>query len=143
MKIPHNNISTDIQQIVKSSKFPQHSQKIINLIEDVMNEIKQNLENPYELHGSNRPSRDSFGTNLPKGQRDETMLRNLLISTLYRAWELGHGVKPTINNKGYPATPFVIFVEEFFSILGIGKIEEHLEEFQSFRVDTLKKINVN
>ena len=48
-----------------------------------------------------------------------------------------------INNKGYPATKFVVFAEQIFALLGIGKIEDHLEEFQSFRAQSLAQINVN
>ncbi len=80
---------------------------------------------------------------MPKGQRDETILRNLLISELFRSWQLAFNQAPVINNKGYPATKFVVFVEQIFALLGIGKIEDHLEEFQSFRAKSLAQLEAN
>jgi hypothetical protein len=109
----------------------------------VFQQIQDNLKNPYYLHKGSRPTRDGFGTDLPKGQRDETMLRNLLIAELFRSWQLAFNQTPVINNKGYPATKFVVFAEQIFALLGIGKIEDHLEEFQSFRAQSLAQINVN
>jgi hypothetical protein len=73
-----------------------------------------------------------LGTDLPKGQRDETMLRNLLAAELFRSWQLTFNQTPEINNKGYPATKFVVFAEQIFDLLDIGKIEDHLEEVPVF-----------
>ena len=95
------------------------------------------------MHKESRPTRDGFGTDLPKGQRDETMLRNLLIAELFHSWELAFDEAPVINNKGYPATRFVVFAEQIFYLLGIGKNEDHLEEFQSFRAKSLAQIDAN
>ena len=67
------------------------------------------------------------------GHPDEAGLRNIVFSTLFRAWMLGKGAYPTINNKNHPASSFVIFAEPILRGLGIGKIEDHLEEFRSFR----------
>ena len=106
-------------------------------------QIEDNLKNPYHLHKGSRPTRDGFGTDIPKGQRDETMLRNLLIAELFRSWYLAFDEVPAINNTGYPATKFVVFAEQIFYLLGIGKIEDHLEEFQSFRAKSLAHFDVN
>lgn len=67
------------------------------------------------------------------GHPEESELRNILFSALFRAWMLGKGVHPTINNKNHPASPFIVFAEPILCGLGIGKIEDHLEEFRSFR----------
>jgi hypothetical protein len=100
-----------------------------------------NRRHPYYLHSKHkgsRPNRHNFGTDLPKGQRDESMLRHFLIAELFRAWVGEFGTLPVINNKGYNSTQFVIFAHEIFGILGIGKTEDHLEKFQSFRANSLK-----
>ena len=135
-------ISQQVAKEVRAAKFSQHSQLITNILIGAIRQIDNNLQDPYHLHKGTRPTRNGFGTDLPKGQRDETMLRNLLISALFRGWELGHGVVPVINNKGYPATPFVIFAERIFVIVGVGKVEDHLEEFQSFRAQSLTNFHV-
>ena len=106
-------------------------------------QIEENLKHPYFLHKGSRPTRDGFGADLPKGQRDETMLRNLLIAELFRSWYLAFNEVPSINNKDDQVTRFVVFAEEIFYLLGIGKIIDHLEEFQSFRAKSLAHFDVN
>jgi hypothetical protein len=142
MKKPTNETYQQLQKVVLDLRFPQNTQKIQIILEAAFKQIADNLENPYHLHKGARPTKDSFGAPLPNGQRDETMLRNYLIAELFRSWILAHEEVPVINNKRYPATRFVIFAEQIFHILGIGKIEDHLEEFQSFRAKSLKKSGI-
>ncbi len=141
MKKPTKEIYQQLQQVVFNARFPRNTQKIQMILEAAFKQIAENLENPYHLHKGTRPTKDGFGAALPNGQRDETMLRNYLIAELFRSWIWAHEEVPVINNKDYPATPFVIFAEQIFYILGIGKIEGHLEEFQSFRANSLKNWN--
>ena len=137
MKSPTVQTYTLLSKVVAGARFPQNTAKIQSILSAAFQQIEDNLKNPYHLHKGSRPTRDGFGTDLPKGQRDETMLRNLLIAELFRSWYLAFDEVPAINNKGYPATKFVVFVEQIFYLLGIGKIEDHLEEFQSFRAKGL------
>jgi len=143
MKCPTPETYVQLGDVVAGARFPQHTAKIQANLEAVFKQIEENLKHPYFLHKGSRPTRDGFGTDLPKGQRDETMLRNLLISELFRSWQLTFNQTPVINNKGYPATKFVVFAEQIFALLGIGKIEDHLEEFQSFRAKSLAYFDVN
>ena len=142
MKCPTPETYVQLGKVVAGARFPQHTAKIQTNLEAVFRQIENNLKRPYFLHKGSRPTRDGFGTDLPKGQRDETMLRNLLISELFRSWQYAFNETPVINNKGYPATKFVVFAEQIFALLGIGKIEDHLEEFQSFRVKSLAQFQV-
>ena len=136
MKSPSPETFTQLSTVVAGARFPKNTAKIQDLLKAAFQQITHNLQNPYFLHQGTRPTRAGFGTDLPKGQRDETMLRNLLIAELFRAWQLAFGQAPVINNKGYPATKFVVFAEEIFGLLGFGKTEDHLEEFQSFRAQS-------
>ncbi len=68
-----------------------------------------------------------------KGRPDEGMLRALLISGLFRAWMEAFQEYPKINNKNYPLSPFVRFAMKIMEREGLGKIEDHLEEFRSYR----------
>ena len=68
-----------------------------------------------------------------RGRQDEALLRAYVFSALFRAWMMGFDEYPKINNKGYEASPFVIFAETVLQRLGIGNIEDHLEEFRSYR----------
>ncbi len=143
MKSPSPETYLQLDKVVASVRFPQNTAKIQSILSAALAQIEENLKNPYFLHKGSRPTRVGFGTDLPKGQRDETMLRNLLISELFRSWRFAYDETPVINNKGYPATKFVVFAEQIFALLGMGKIEDHLEEFQSFRAKSLAQIDVN
>ncbi|MDH6504826.1 MULTISPECIES: hypothetical protein [Polynucleobacter] len=143
MKSPTAQTYTQLSKAVAGARFPQNTAKIETILSAAFQQIEENLKRPYFLHKGSRPTRDGFGTDLPKGQRDETMLRNLLIAELFRSWHLAFEEVPAINNKDYPATKFVAFAEQIFYLLGIGKIEDHLEEFQSFRAKSLAYFDVN
>ena len=143
MKSPTPETYTQLSKVVAAARFPQNTAKIQSILSAAFAQIEVNLKNPYFLHKGSRPTRDGFGADLPKGQRDETMLRNLLIAELFRSWQMAFNQTPVINNKDYPATKFVVFAEQIFYLLGIGKIEDHLEEFQSFRAKSLAHFDVN
>ena len=143
MKTPTAQTYTQLSKVVAGARFPQNTATIKSILSAAFEQIEDNLKEPYYLHQGSRPTRDGFGTDLPKGQRDETMLRNLLIAELFRSWRLAFNQTPVINNKDYPATKFVVLAEQIFYLLGIGKIEDHLEEFQSFRAKSLAHFDVN
>jgi hypothetical protein len=143
MKSPTPETYTQLSKVVAGARFPQNTAKIEAILSAAFQQIEENLKHPYFLHKGSRPIRDGFGTDLPKGQRDETMLRNLLAAELFRSWQLAFNQTPVINNKGYPATKFVVFAEQIFGLLDNGKIEDHLEEFQSFRAKSLAYFDVN
>jgi hypothetical protein len=143
MKSPTPETYTQLSKVVAGARFPQNSTKIQSILSAVFQQIEDNLKNPYYLHKGSRPTRDGFGTDLPKGQRDETMLRNFLIAELFRSWYLAFNEVPSINNKDGQVTRFVVFAEKIFYLLGIGKIIDHLEEFQSFRAKSLTHFDAN
>lgn len=68
-----------------------------------------------------------------KGRPSEELPRTLLIAGLFRAWLVAFQKYPKINNKNYPLSPFVRFATAILMREGIGKIEDHLEEFRAYR----------
>jgi hypothetical protein len=74
-----------------------------------------------------------------RGRQDDFLLRAYVFSALFRAWMIGFDEYPRVNNKGGSATQFVIFADFILHRLGIGKVEDHLEEFRSYR----KKLLLN
>ncbi|QWE27500.1 hypothetical protein [Polynucleobacter sp. AP-Ainpum-60-G11] len=86
-------------------------------------------------HKSSFPRPGNLLVRLPlaRGRQDETLLRAYIFSALFRAWMIGFDQYPKINNKGYPATNFVNFADYVLKRIGIGKAEDHLEEFRSYR----------
>lgn len=143
MKSPTAQTYTQLNEVVAGARFPKNTAKIQSILTAAFQQIEENLNNPYFLHKGSRPTCDGFGTDLPKGQRDETMLRNLLAAELFRSWQLAFNQTPVINNKGYPTTKFVVFAEQIYGLLDIGNIEDHLEEFQSFRAKSLSHFDAN
>jgi hypothetical protein len=139
MKMPNHQTYKDLQRVIAGANFPRNVQQIQDIARQTFENIEQNIDKPYELHGATRPTRQNFGAPLPKGQRDETLLRHYLIAELYRIWELGHEEVPIINNKNNLARPFVVFVEEIFYLLKVGKVDQHLEEFQAYRKEQFKQ----
>ena len=74
-----------------------------------------------------------------KGRPSEALVRDLLIAGLFRAWMEAFQEYPKINNKNYPLSPFVRFAMAILMREGIGKIEDHLEEYRAYR----KKCMIN
>ena len=136
---PWNDLNSGLViKAVNSARFPEHSHQIIKILVDALKLIGDNIKSPCHSYGGKRLNRNRFGKIFPRGQRDESLLRNFIIAKLFQVWVIGFGMVPVVNNKGYSASSFVIFVEHIFSILGIGKVEAHLEEYQSFRKNQIK-----
>jgi hypothetical protein len=139
MKQPLHQTYIDLDKVITAANFPNNVARIRDIARRAFQNLEENLASPYDLHGETVVSKDNFGAPLPKGQRDETLLRHHLIAELYRIWELGHNEVPVINNKKSPVRPFVVFVEQIFYLLDIGKVDQHLESFQIFRKKQFKE----
>jgi hypothetical protein len=77
-----------------------------------------------------------------RGRSNEDLKRAHLIATLFRVWVIGFGEEPKINNRGYARTPFVQFAHMILRHEGIGKLEMHLEAYQSYRKKALQSMLV-
>jgi hypothetical protein len=139
MKMPVHQTYIDLDKVITSANFPNNVTRIRGIARQAFENLEENIANPYDLHGETVVSKYTFGAPLPKGQRDETLLRHHLIAELYRIWLLGHNEVPVINNKKSPVRPFVVFVEEIFYLLDIGKVHQHLESFQTYRKKQFKE----
>lgn len=83
--------------------------------------------------GSNGVQPGDWTKKRGKGRPSEELPRALLIAGLFRAWMVAFQKYPKINNKNYPLSPFVRFATPILMREGIGKIEDHLEEFRAYR----------
>lgn len=129
-----HNLLSEVKAAVAAGKFQHNTAAIEDLIFAASKifldkALPDNVTNEIDVTGL---------PNLPLaindvGHPDEALYRNIVFSALFRAWMLGKDKYPTVNNKNYPASPFVIFAEPILVGLGIGKIEDHLEEFRSYR----------
>ena len=77
-----------------------------------------------------------------RGRKNEDLKRAHLMSTLFRVWVIGFGEEPKINNKGFPRTPFVQFAHMILRHEGIGKLEAHLEAYQSYRKKAVQSMSI-
>jgi hypothetical protein len=77
-----------------------------------------------------------------RGRSNEDLKRAHLMATLFRVWVIGFGEEPKINNKGFARTPFVQFAHMLLRHEGIGKLEMHLEAYQSYRKKALQGMSV-
>ncbi len=77
-----------------------------------------------------------------RGRKNEDLKRAHLIATLFRVWVIGFGEEPKINNRGFARTPFVQFAHLILRHEGIGKLEMHLEAYQSYRKRALQGMSV-
>jgi hypothetical protein len=75
-----------------------------------------------------------------RGRADQRLKRTHLFATLFRVWVIAFGEVPTINNKGFARTPFVQFAHLILRHEGIGKLETHLESYQSDRKRALQTL---
>ena len=77
-----------------------------------------------------------------RGRKNDELKRAHLIATLFRVWVIGFGEEPKINNRGFARTPFVQFAHLILRHEGIGKLEMHLEAYQSYRKRALQGMSV-
>lgn len=91
----------------------------------------------FRIYRARLGSRVSQPKDLPRkrsrGRPSEELPRALLIAGLFRTWLVAFQEYPKINNKNYPLSPFVRFATAILMREGIGKIEDHLEEFRAYR----------
>ena len=137
-----NILRQSVQAAIKSAKFQQNSQKAEDILVRAIEDTLDYRANPHASYKGKKVTRISFGTERPAGRKDETLIRAIVISALFRAWLLGLGKSPRINNKGYRPSSFVVFAESILRIAGIGKVVDHLEQYRSYRKQALKDFHV-
>lgn len=71
-----------------------------------------------------------------RGRHDITEPANIFMSALCRAWMIGTGKKPTLNNKKNPDSAFFKFAKYIVEKEGIGHSHQRFEGYWSFRKKT-------
>lgn len=82
-------------------------------------------------------------TPLKRGPKNFYEERMYLIAQIHLAWVVGFGEYPSINNKKYPDTPFVVFAESILLRQRVARIRNNLEEFRSYRIKQMKASGFN
>ena len=128
------NIRTIILASKFSHKVPVYQARIALAIE----ECEQFRAQPSHRYPGQRSTKNPFDRKKPKGRKSEELLRLYLMGVLWETWLRGTHKQPVVNNKGNARTPFVKFVASIFELSAMGKVEDHLEEYQSYRRATFE-----
>jgi hypothetical protein len=136
------NLLPQITNAVSTPRFRAKSQTIIKIIVGAIRQAETYRRNPLHTYKSLKATKNNFGTARKKGRRNLDLESDLICSALWRAWVLGFREIPVLNNKGYDDTKFVGFARDIFRIVGLGKVLDRLERYQSFRKKSLKKFEV-
>lgn len=130
---PITKIRTQVRRKIANAKFPYNKRpQVENIIIRAIihcrlyeNRIRSSKLIAATVRRSNMANK--------RGPKDLSLIRNYLFSELHRAWLIGFGKYPAINNKTYPDTPFVVFVGSILESENIFRTIGNLEEFRSYR----------
>lgn len=124
-----------LQVAIQNAKFPIEKRAIAE--ELVWNGLKLYWEfkvQRYFSHTGKLVKKPQPSHKISIGRYDQKQARTILISALCRAWlEAFSNSKPRLNHKAASMTNFHHFAQEVMAREGVGKIQEHLEEFWSTR----------
>ena len=95
--------------------------------------FRKNKKRSYYSSCGNSINKPTPSHNATIGRNNQADVRTILISALCRAWVVGTGKKPTLNNKKDFDSAFMTFASHILASEGIGHIHKHLEEYWSRR----------
>ena len=133
-----NNIRLEIRSDIAAANFPFGKRREIETLLVRTVRYYRTIKNHRKIRPSqSRAPKLRTGVLVMKsrlrGRQDDFLLRAYVFSALFRAWMIGFDEYPRINKKRKSATQFVIFADFVLHRLGIGKVEDHLEKFRSYR----------
>ena len=133
---PEELLGQQVRKVIFDSKFKFNALNSELRIVSALLRCQDLRKNPYVSYQGKKVTRRSFGTSRPLGRKDEELLRFHLIGILWVTWYQGTHKFPIVNNKGNNQTPFVRYVSAILQLIDIGKAQDHLEEYQSYRKAT-------
>ena len=123
-----------LQVAIQNAKFPIGKRPIAEEIVWNGLELFREFKTPrYFSHTGKLVKKSQSAHKTLMGRYNQRKARTILISALCRAWLEAFKKKPQLNNKADSMTAFHHFAQEVMAHEGIGKIQEHLEEFWSTR----------
>jgi len=98
---------------------------------------------PKIAFGATRPAWQTKGKRSGAGRPCDDLWHFYLFSALMRAWILGFGQLPRINQKRDPIeTPFVTFARTVLRPLGMGnKLVDYIDEYRSYKRALRRGVN--
>jgi hypothetical protein len=135
---PNVLLRQKIRMILFAYKFTHNVSNFQERIAQAIEECEQFRAQPYHRYPGYQTARNRFGPKKPKGRKSEELLRLYLTGVLWETWFRGTHDQPVVNNKGYAHKPFVKFVTSIFALSRMGKVQQHLEDYQSYRQATFE-----
>ena len=130
---PQEILQNDVRVVIVKARLKYAALNIEIGITQSLISCQEFRDSPYHSYRGKKVTRISFGTTRPQGRVDEELMRLYLMGTIWAAWFKGTHNTPIVNNKGNLRTPFVDFAAAVMGLIGIGKVEEYLEQYQSYR----------
>ncbi len=127
-----------IRMILFACKFTHNISNFQEHIAQAIEECEQFRAQPYHRYPGYRTARNRFSSKKFKGRKSEELLRFYLTGVLWETWYRGTYDQPVVNNKANARTPFVKFVTSIFALSRMGKVLQHLEDYQSYRQATFE-----
>ena len=129
-------IMQSIQSAMLLARFPSGSLGDQRLLLGAILKAKDYRAHPHHSYQGKKVTRLSFGTGR-SNKRDQEQIRQYLMGMMWYVWTKGTGTCPTVNARGNPDTPFVIFVKSLAPWFRMGNVIKNLERYQSYRKATM------
>jgi hypothetical protein len=126
----------EVDDALISAGFPRNRTRPRNLILAALSHALDYQKTPYKPYVFKKLTRDTFGTDRPKGPHQKIRIRILLISALFLAWRIAFQKEPRINrkivqkDKRTVRTDFVVFAAQILAMAKIGKVEDNLNQYR-------------
>ncbi len=129
-----------LQAAIVNAKFPATARQMAeDLVWNGLELFREYKSPKYASHTGKLVKKPQAGHRTSIGRYDQTEARTILISALCRAWLQKGAGNPTLNHKNDPMSEFHHFAQEVMGREGIGKIQQHLEEYWSTRAKKWEK----
>ena len=126
----------DIQKHIDASGFKSDAKLRAQAADIIWNGIqlfRENKTRRYRSHKDKLIKKPLPSHQTSFGRYDQEPARVILISAICRAWIIGVGRVPTLNNKKHNDSPFMTFAVHILGAEGVGHIHQRLEEYWSIR----------
>lgn len=116
----------------------KNKSRIEKYLGDALSQALAYAKDPYLTYTQKKLTRQSFGTDRPKGRHNKDAVCLLLSAAVFRAWRQSFNQEPRISRPlttkkpGAVRSPFVRFARDLFKIAKIGKVEDRLYAYRKF-----------
>lgn len=124
-----------VRAAIAKAKFKANHLIAANVIINTLQIAEDLRAHPKIPYRGTRPTWQNMGQKSGAGRPNDDLRHFYLFNALTRAWILGFGKLPRINQPGdFPESPFVIFARTILLHLGIGnKLVDYIDQYRSYK----------